>query len=303
VGKSSCVLHLDQYIRGRYQRVADFTSNLSGKGGVSLPGMKEHSKAVTQSISSPVIEYVTRPTQVSMSDGYFNLGSLEHFWVRRRFEVFQKLAGELIGSARETAEIGCGHGLLQRQVELAYGREVTGFDLNENGLKHNLSQRSRVICYDVYQREEAFRARFDLIFLWDVLEHLQDEDSFLHAVGFHLAPGGKFVFNVPAGRWAFSGYDTAAGHFRRYSAQSFFAVMQRNALEVTTWTYWGLPLTPTLLFRKLWLPRESGNSRSYSTGFGKGSGVVNGLLRAASKLEVIPQRIIGTSLMAVVQQM
>ena len=121
-----------------------------------------------------------------MTDGYFELASLGHFWVRRRFEVFQKLAGELVSSARDMAEIGCGQGLLQRQIELAYGREVTGFDLNENGLKHSLSQRSRVICYDVFQKAEAFRERFDLIFLWDVLEHLEDEDSFLEAVRFHL---------------------------------------------------------------------------------------------------------------------
>jgi len=96
------------------------------------------------------IEYLTPPTKVSMTDGYFELASLGHFWVRRRFEVFQKLAGKLVSSAREMAEIGCGQGLLKR--EMAYGREVMGFDLNDNGLKHNLSQRSRVICYDVFQK-------------------------------------------------------------------------------------------------------------------------------------------------------
>lgn len=251
--------------------------------------------------SPRAIEYVTPPAQVSMSDGYFELASLEHFWVRRRFAVFQKLAGELIASAKEMAEIGCGHGLLQRQVELAYGREVTGFDLNENGLKHNLSLRSPVVCYDVYQKHKPFQARFALIFLWDVLEHLKDEDSFLDAVRFHLAPGGKLIFNVPAGEWAFSGYDTAAGHFRRYSASSFFAVMQRNGLAVTRWTYWGLPLTPTLLFRKIWMPRDRANHRSYATGFGQSHGLVNKLLGTASKFELIPQSIIGTSLMSVVQ--
>ncbi len=247
------------------------------------------------------IEYLTPPTKVSMTDGYFKLASLGHFWVRRRFEVFQKLAGELVSSAREMAEIGCGQGLLQRQIELAYGRELTGFDLNENGLTHNLSQRSRVICYDVFQKAKEFRERFDLIFLWDVLEHLEDEDSFLRAVRFHLAAGGKLVFNVPAGEWAFSGYDTAAGHYRRYSERSFFAAIGRNGLEVTNWTYWGLPLTPTLLFRKIWLKREQGTSQNYSIGFGKGSGVINGALHLASKFEGIPQELGGTSLMAVVR--
>ena len=59
------------------------------------------------------IEYLTPPTKVSMTDGYFELASLGHFWVRRRFEVFQKLAGKLVSSAREMAEIGCGQGLLR----------------------------------------------------------------------------------------------------------------------------------------------------------------------------------------------
>ena len=247
------------------------------------------------------IEYLTPPTEVSMSDGYFELASLEHFWVQRRFEVFRKLAGELVSGAREMAEVGCGHGLLQRQVELAYGRGVAGFDLNENGLKQNLSQFSRVICYDIYQKEPGFRERFDLIFLWDVLEHIAQEDSFLEAVRFHLAIGGKAIFNVPAGEWAFSGYDTAAGHCRRYSRDSFFASMQRNGFAVIKWTYWGLPLTPTLLFRKVWLKPHGDQHENYSAGFGNSSGVLNAALGFAAQFEFIPQQIAGTSLMAVVQ--
>jgi SAM-dependent methyltransferase len=258
-----------------------------------------------KSLDMPVsreIEYLTHPSKVSMTDGYFELASLNHFWVQRRFQVFQKLAGELVGSAREMAEIGCGQGLLQRQIEEVYGREVTGFDLNENGLKNNVSRISRVVCYDVYQKNTALHQRFDLIFLWDVLEHLENEETFLRAVCFHLARGGQLVFNVPAGEWAFSGYDTAAGHFRRYSADSFRATMQGNGLTIRKWTYWGLPLTPTLLLRRLWLPREKGGENSYASGFGKGSGVVNSALGIAAQFEVIPQKIAGTSLMAVVQE-
>ena len=236
-----------------------------------------------------------------MSDGYFELASLEHFWVKRRFEVLRKLAEDLVTRAGEIAEIGCGQGLLQRQIEETYGRTVTGFDLNEHGLKHNLSQCSRVICYDVFQRTAEFEQRFDLIFLWDVLEHLGNEDSFLQAVRFHLARGGDLVFNVPAGEWAFSGYDIAAGHFRRYSERSFLSVMQRNGLQVTKWTYWGLPLMPTLLFRRLFLSRKGIHERHYSRGFGAGNRIVNEMLGVVARLEMTPQKIGGTSLMAVVR--
>ena len=66
------------------------------------------------------------------------------FWIRRRFKVFQQLAGNLIPGAQTIAEIGCGNGLVQRQIEVAYGKEVSGFDLNEAALKINVSCLSSV---------------------------------------------------------------------------------------------------------------------------------------------------------------
>jgi len=247
------------------------------------------------------IEYLSRPTEVSMTDGYFELASLDHFWVGRRFEVFRILAGELVTGAREMAEVGCGHGILQRQVEQQYGRELTGFDLNENGLKHNLSKFSRVCSYDIHQRLEPLRARFDLVFLWDVLEHISNEDKFLQALVFHMAPGGRLVVNVPAGEWAYSGYDRAAGHVRRYSIHTLRKVAERNQLDLKKWSYWGLPLVPVLLVRKLWCLRKDSLSKTYSAGFDPESTTVNGALGALSRCEWIPQKLAGTSLMAVFQ--
>jgi SAM-dependent methyltransferase len=200
------------------------------------------------------------------------------------------------------AEVGCGRGLLQRQVELEYGRELAGFDLNENGLKHNLSQFSRVCCYDIHQMLDSLRARFDLIFLWDVLEHIPDEDNFLQALLFHLAPGGKLVVNVPAGRWAYSGYDRAAGHVRRYSIHTLREVAARNHLDLLEWSYWGLPLAPVLLVRKLRRVRkDDGGKADYAAGFDTGTTAVNNALGLLAKCEVIPQKFGGTSLMAVLQ--
>ena len=43
-----------------------------------------------------------------------------------------------------------------------------------------------------------------MILLFDVLEHITEEDQFLNALLFHLKPHGKLVINVPAGQWAFS---------------------------------------------------------------------------------------------------
>jgi SAM-dependent methyltransferase len=247
------------------------------------------------------IEYLSPAAEVSMADRWFEIASIDHFWVRRRFEVFQSLGGELLSCAGEIAEIGCGHGLMQRQIELAYGRGVAGFDLNSFALKQNLSRQSNVYCYDIFQMNSDLKERFEVIFLFDVLEHITDEDGFLSALLFHLAPQGRLIINVPAGQWAFSEYDTAAGHVRRYGIHDLRAVAARSGLEIHDWTYWGLPLVPTLLIRKLWLTGKRDQSEIITSGFDSRSQWINRALGSIARLEWIPQKLLGTSLMAVLQ--
>ena len=234
-----------------------------------------------------------------MTQYWFDIASLDHFWVRRRFAVLQKLAGRQISAARELAEIGCGHGLLQRQIEDAFGKEVCGFDLNENALKQNVSRHSKLYCYDIFRRNASLREKFDVIFLFDVLEHISEEFAFLQALLSHLAAEGSLVVNVPAGQWAYSSYDVAAGHVRRYSVRNLKRVMAVNGLGLKNWSYWGLPLVPSLLIRKLWLMGKHNESEVICAGFDSRSNTINKMMAILSRMEWLPQRFLGTSLMAV----
>lgn len=236
-----------------------------------------------------------------MGDQWFGVSPIDHFWVQRRFQVFRKLANGLVKDSREMAEIGCGHGLVQRQIEEAYGREVTGFDLNDFALQRNQSLRSRVCCYDIYRREPQFERRFDLILMFDVLEHIDDEDSFLRAVAFHLASGGHLAINVPAGQWLYSAYDQMDGHKRRYSIGMLDRVARRNGFTIVRSTYWGLPLVPLVVLRKIWLSRSYGDEKAVAVGFDSRTPSINRMLGRVARLETIPQRLIGTSAMAILR--
>jgi hypothetical protein len=247
------------------------------------------------------IRYLSAPAAVSMGHDWYGIANLDHFWIRRRFEVLQALAGAAVQRSVRVSEVGCGHGLLQRQIEDHYRREVTGFDLNEAALKQTASRSSPVCCYDVLQKNPEYASHFDLLLLFDVLEHLPEEDGFLDALKFHMAPKGAILINVPAIQFLFSAYDVAAGHFRRYDIGSLTRVVQRSGLQVKTWTYWGLPLVPLLVLRKVWLMTKS-REGIISSGFDSGSALMNRLLLWTSRCEPIPQRLIGTSLMALVEQ-
>ncbi len=236
-----------------------------------------------------------------MDDRWYEIANLEHPWITRRFEVLRRLAGGLIGQSSAIAEVGCGRGLLQRQIEDFFHAGVTGFDLNPAALAHTASRSSSVCCYDVLDQRREYEAGFDLILLADVLEHVADEGAFLCAVLFHLAPGGSVVVNEPALQSLYSGYDRAVGHLRRYRIGSLAEAARLGGLKVVGYTYWGLPLMPLLLLRKLWMLARSGEG-AIAAGFETGGPLRDRALLWLSRLEPIPQRVLGTSLMAVLRR-
>lgn len=245
------------------------------------------------------IEYLSPPMQVSMGDHWFEIAQLTHFWIRRRFDVLLSLSGAISWKQMEVSEIGCGNGLLQRQCEEQLGINVDGFDLNEFALQQNISETSRIFCYNIDEKLPQFRHKYDIIFLFDVIEHIEDDASFLKSALFHLKEQGKLIINVPANNNLLSAYDTAAGHVRRYDANSMRVALDQAGMEIDAWSYWGLPLYPLLLVRKWLLKKETDREKILKNGFKPPSAAGNQLLWLASKLEIIPQHFVGSSLMVV----
>lgn len=251
--------------------------------------MEVHGSAVT---------YLSPAVPVNMGDWWFEVANGDHFWIRSRFRVMCQMADAALRSCTHAAEIGCGNGLVQRQIEDAYDKPVTGFDLNEVALQKNVSRISPLYCYDIKQRKIDFRNCFDLLLMFDVLEHIEDENEFLQSVKFHLRSSAVLLVNVPAHQWLYSDYDRAAGHVRRYSIDQLTNLAAQNGFRVRAATYWGLPLLPLLLLRKyMKLGREDGKA-----GFDSRSPFLNLLLSRLARCEPVPHRLTGTSVMAVLER-
>src|SRR5205814_4962021 len=97
------------------------------------------------------IVHLSNPHGVSMTEYYFNLVDLNHFWLVRRYEVMSKIAGELLKSNLSCCEIGCGNGMLQRQLELEAGLKVDGFELCLPALLHNESSAGTLYYYNILE--------------------------------------------------------------------------------------------------------------------------------------------------------
>jgi hypothetical protein len=233
-----------------------------------------------------------------MGEDWFAMATPRHFWMIRRFEVLKKLCRARLNKNPRCCEIGCGNGVLQAQIEGEYGLAVDGFDLHLGALEQNISSQGQLYYYDILEENPEFRHRYETIFLFDVIEHIEGEVKFLQACRFHLHPAGAMIIHVPARRELFSQYDVAAGHVRRYTLKQLERLAGLVNMRMTQHSYWGFPLYPLLLARKL-LVRRGSDSSVLRAGFSPKTGAVNSLLLGLSRAEIIPQSILGTSILAV----
>jgi SAM-dependent methyltransferase len=83
--------------------------------------------------------------------------------------------------------------------------------------------------------------------MFDVLEHIEDENAALSQVGKLLTSGGRLFLTVPAYSFLFSSDDHAAGHFRRYTISRLARALAKAGFRTEFASYMFAPLPPAVL--------------------------------------------------------
>jgi SAM-dependent methyltransferase len=73
--------------------------------------------------------------------------------------------------------------------------------------------------------------------MFDVLEHIEDDEGALRRVSRALKPGGLTYIAVPTYNFLWSYQDVYSGHYRRYTVSGLSATMRRAELEPLHGTY------------------------------------------------------------------
>jgi len=192
---------------------------------------------------------------VSFSPSEFeSLYALEqdYFWFRGRTRLILWAFERYANRCRSFLEIGCGTG----SVLAAIAREhpavaVWGSEVYLEGLQFARTRVDSVRLMQMDARSVPFVEEFDAIGLFDVIEHIEEDQAVLGQASRALKPGGILLITVPQHRFLWSPADEHAGHVRRYARSELVHKVEQAQLRVLRCTSFVSLLFPLLLISRI----------------------------------------------------
>ena len=143
-----------------------------------------------------------------------------HFWFRaRRRAIMAAFEGIRSGLAPgyRVLEVGCGTGnVLEALEESATDGTVIGMDIHQEGMRWAQRRVRRTFLVQGDAAHPPFSVRFEVVGLFDVLEHLDDDVRALRGLRRLLTDRGVLLLTVPADPNLWSYFDVGSHHKRRY---------------------------------------------------------------------------------------
>ncbi len=202
-------------------------------------------------------------------DAYLEMADTEarHWWFIGRRAIMSYIIGafELPPSAR-ILEIGSGTGGNLEMLS-SFG-QVSALEMDATA--RSIAERKTGFRFDIRPgfcpTDIPFIGeRFDLICLFDVLEHIAEDVETLITVKGLLSDGGRVLITVPAYHWLWGAHDKFLHHKRRYSAAELRQKVLASGFKPSKLTYFNTFFFPLVAFVRF-KDRLLGNSSASGTG-------------------------------------
>ncbi|HEY8249551.1 MAG TPA: class I SAM-dependent methyltransferase [Burkholderiales bacterium] len=169
-----------------------------------------------------------------------------HWWFTGRRKILSSLISRLgLPERARIVEIGCGTGGNLEMLS-AFG-ELSAMETDDGAraiATEKAGPRVEIRAGRCPDDIRFAKGSFDLVCLFDVLEHIEEDLATLQAVGALLAPGGLAVITVPAYRWMWSAHDEFLHHKRRYTAGELRKKIAASGLKARKLSYFNTLLFP-----------------------------------------------------------
>ena len=176
----------------------------------------------------------------------------DYFWFTARNNLVLWVASRYFPFAGVILDLGCGTGLMLTGMERVYPRAfLYGADLYPEALVLASRRLERAILLQTDIRSLPFEHEFDLIGIFDVLEHIEDDEAVLGGINRALVPGGGLLMTVPQHPKLWSRQDEHSHHVRRYMASELKAKLIKCGFKVVFETSFVSILFPFMALSRL----------------------------------------------------
>jgi len=208
------------------------------------------------------------------------------YWFRHRNDCIITML-QMFSPSGTILDIGGGNGFVSQRIQKE-GFQVTLLEPGEVGARNAKNFRGiNEVINASFQAVEFPHESLSAVGLFDVLEHIENDNTFLSNVLDALKPGGYIYLTLPASNWLWSHSDLYAEHFRRYNLDMMSSLTSNSFSIVYFSYYFSALLFPTILMRAL--PYRFGIKKrgilSSDKEFGIGGGFSINLLSQMLRLE------------------
>jgi len=185
----------------------------------------------------------------------------EHWFFRSRRNILLYFIRKYAKLGSKIFDFGCGSGYLVGQLQ-RQGFNAYGMDFEKEAIDHGANSGIENLTLGIGNRIEHPDESFDLVTAFDVLEHIEKEESVIVELARILKQDGKIIITVPAYQWLWGIQDEISHHFRRYTSRSLTAVFKEfSELKIIRKTYFNIFLFPPIAIVRLLSKWFNGKNR------------------------------------------
>ncbi|HQN17111.1 MAG TPA: class I SAM-dependent methyltransferase [Bacteroidales bacterium] len=174
----------------------------------------------------------------------------KHFWFLHRKKIINKILTRYTKKNEKIIEIGAGTGNITGMFLSKGYKNVSIGEMHVNGLKYAKTYGiSNLYQFDLLKT--PFTEHFDIVCLFDVIEHIENDDLAIKKASGMLKKRGKIIITVPLHQWLWNNIDYNSGHKRRYTAQAIKNLLEGADLTLIHSSYFFSLILPLLFLRKL----------------------------------------------------
>jgi SAM-dependent methyltransferase len=181
-----------------------------------------------------------------------------HFWFRSRNRLIVWALERHFPGARRLLEVGSGSGVVLAAIRERFpSLELVGVDRSATAIRH-ATARVDADLFELDAGELPFDQEFDVVCAFDLLEHVDDDETALDRLAAAARPGGGLLVTVPQYEWLWSEADAYGGHRRRYTKRELEAKIGRAGFTIVRSTAWVCSLLPLVAASRFLEGRRKG---------------------------------------------